>query len=193
LTLRNSRFFAPCRGRLQCGHFAGVLFVGARYIVPAVAPPHPGLCGWRSAGPPFMRGKCEKTRWHRLALSLVEGHSCLCTFANPNKFTFREATCRCQIAPFWVFSQLRGMSGDFLSGSATLRASRRPIHRRGDPRFAGHSFRPPGHASPCRGATCCALLSLPAFVEAGRNLSRPCREPGSLSAAFCRARALESV
>src|SRR5438132_7883491 len=41
---------------------------------------------------------CEKTRWHR--------HSCLCAFAKSNKFSFGEATYRCQIAPFWVFSQL---------------------------------------------------------------------------------------
>src|SRR6266699_4709611 len=41
---------------------------------------------------------CEKTRWHR--------HSCLCALGKSNKFSFGEATYRCQIAPFWVFSQL---------------------------------------------------------------------------------------
>src|SRR2546425_5445833 len=30
----------------------------------------------------------------------------LCAFAKSNKFSFGEATYRCQIAPLWVFSQL---------------------------------------------------------------------------------------
>ena len=55
------------------------------------------LLGRRPGAPPSV-GICEKTRWHR--------HSCLCAFAKSNKFSFGEVTYRCQIAPFWVFSQL---------------------------------------------------------------------------------------
>ena len=44
---------------------------------------------------PFPEESVKKNRWHR--------HSCLCTFAKFNKFSFGEATYRRRIAPFLGF------------------------------------------------------------------------------------------